>query len=345
MAESLVHLSSRRSYRSCIHVHVSLGCASSVVFLYKPLSISLGDLEGGRAAQPGLYRSTLSIRLSRRSHRDVTPAKTDEDYGKSKLTASIREKYNGQETGLNHRGGPLSKQRGQKVQQVAHSVNSDGGDADTHCCGPALGRVKGSSPANAKAGGRRRDAEETACPSPSSDTHRQHTGTDSRTQAGRASCEESRQESEASSAEVLKVADSPDGAPKTLSLKEALQLFRPDFINRSQGRVRRLEQRARKRRRRALHDSNPDLVQGLGDDGGKQRRKCTTPDPLSDNLFKPAERSISGREMQLRSRRMYYKLPEVTKKREQEQRRAESQSNRLRAEVFKKRLLEQILQR
>lgn len=61
--------------------------------------------------------------------------------------------------------------------------------------------------------------------------------------------------------------------------KEALELFRPDFISRSQGRLRRLEQRAR--RRRTLQESNPDLVQGLREDRGKLRRNCTTPDPLS----------------------------------------------------------------
>uniref|UniRef100_A0A087YHS8 ALMS motif domain-containing protein n=1 Tax=Poecilia formosa TaxID=48698 RepID=A0A087YHS8_POEFO len=85
---------------------------------------------------------------------------------------------------------------------------------------------------------------------------------------------------------------------------------------------------------------------GLTEEQGKQKRHCTTPDPLSvDNLFKPRERSISGREMQLRSRRIYNKLPEVTKKKEEEKKRAISQTNRLRAEVFKKKVLDQILQR
>ncbi|XP_040906127.1 (E2-independent) E3 ubiquitin-conjugating enzyme FATS-like [Toxotes jaculatrix] len=138
-------------------------------------------------------------------------------------------------------------------------------------------------------------------------------------------------------------ADCLEGTPKALSLKEALELFRPDFISRSQGRVKRLEQRAK--RRRALQDSNPDPAHGPRKDCGKQKRNCTTPDPRSNNLFKPRERSISGREMQLRSRRIYSKLPEVTKKKEEEKKRAVSQTNRLRAEVFKKRLLDQILQR
>uniref|UniRef100_A0A8C5GVA9 ALMS motif domain-containing protein n=1 Tax=Gouania willdenowi TaxID=441366 RepID=A0A8C5GVA9_GOUWI len=116
--------------------------------------------------------------------------------------------------------------------------------------------------------------------------------------------------------------------------QEALELFRPDFISRSQGRVRSLEQRAW--RRKAMQSSTPDLLQCLRDDQSYQKRNCTIPDPLSDNLFKPRERSISGREMQLRSRRIYNKLPEVTKKKEEEKRRAVSQTNRQRAEVFKK---------
>ncbi|XP_054654753.1 (E2-independent) E3 ubiquitin-conjugating enzyme FATS-like isoform X2 [Dunckerocampus dactyliophorus] len=130
-----------------------------------------------------------------------------------------------------------------------------------------------------------------------------------------------------------------EDSPKSLSLKEALELFRPDFISRSQGRVRRMEQRARRRRRRALQ------VPGLGTGRGTPRKNCTTPDPLSDNLFKPRDRSISGREMQRRSRRMYNRLPEVEKKKQEEEKRAVSQANRLRADLFKKRLLEQILQR
>ncbi|XP_026790207.3 (E2-independent) E3 ubiquitin-conjugating enzyme FATS [Pangasianodon hypophthalmus] len=124
-----------------------------------------------------------------------------------------------------------------------------------------------------------------------------------------------------------------------LSLKEALQLFRPDFIIRSQRRVHQLEQRARKRRSLQPADSMM-LLQATN-----RRQICTKPHPLSDNLFKPKDRVISGKEMQLRSRRIYNKLPEVTKKKEEERRRLVLQTNRLKAEVFKKKLLDQILQR
>ncbi|CDQ60817.1 unnamed protein product [Oncorhynchus mykiss] len=120
-------------------------------------------------------------------------------------------------------------------------------------------------------------------------------------------------------------------------------MFRPDFISRSQGRMRSLEQRAR--RRKDLQCADLDQVQGLWEEKSRHGRNCTKPHPLSDNLFKPRERTISGKEMQLRSRRIYNKLPEVTKKKEEEKRRVVSQTNRLRAELFKKKLLEQILQR
>lgn len=43
--------------------------------------------------------------------------------------------------------------------------------------------------------------------------------------------------------------------------------------------MRRLEQRAMKRR--ALRASNPDLAQAHRDERHKEKRNCTTPDPLS----------------------------------------------------------------
>ncbi|KAL6478011.1 hypothetical protein MHYP_G00138460 [Metynnis hypsauchen] len=132
---------------------------------------------------------------------------------------------------------------------------------------------------------------------------------------------------------------SSSNQPHILSLKEALELFRPDFISRSQRRIRHLEQRARERR--SLQGA--DLMKEI--ESANKARSCTKPHPLSDNLFKPKDRVISGKEMQLRSRRIYNKLPEVTKKKEEEKRRLVLQTNRLRAEVFKKKLLDQILQR
>ncbi|XP_044070717.1 uncharacterized protein LOC122884635 isoform X2 [Siniperca chuatsi] len=363
---SLMNLSSQPSYRSCIHLEVPLRTTSSVVFLVKSLSISFVEPEGRRVGQSTLYRSTLSVRLGVSScHRSSTdkPAKTNKGYRRPRAATLGRNKRNGRESGLGHCRGPLSKHWGRRVEQIApaHGVNIKPDDSDTQHHSPTLGLLsfRGPCPSNTRAGRQKGNADEAAFPTQSNIRHRQHTSNigpvNSRTwtkQAGSNKTED--QQEHDCSTEPQRVsaldktcsrlkADSLEDPPKTLSLKEALELFRPDFISRSQGRVRRLEQRAR--RRRALQDSNPDLVKGHREDQCKQKRNCTTPDPLSDNLFKPRERSISGREMQLRSRRIYNKLPEMTKKKEEEKKRAVSQTNRLRAEVFKKRLLDHILQR
>nr|XP_020458324.1 centrosomal protein C10orf90-like [Monopterus albus] len=272
-------------------------------------------------------------------------------------------KRNGQESGLSPRRGPLIKQQCRKVEQLvpAHVGNCKADDSNTQCHGATLRLLsfRGSSPSNTSAWRQKGNADDAAFPTQSNFRHRLETFSIGPVDSGTWGKDEvsgkmQEQQEHPSSSEPCKVSalhkpcfhsqlKALGGTLKTLSLKEALELFRPDFISRSQGRVRRLEQKAR--RRRALQDSNPDLLQGLREDRGKQKRNCTTPDPLSDNLFKPRERSISGREMQLRSRRIYNKLPEVTKKKEDEKKRAVSQTNRLRVEVFKKKLLDQILQR
>ncbi|XP_042598485.1 uncharacterized protein LOC122140174 [Cyprinus carpio] len=133
--------------------------------------------------------------------------------------------------------------------------------------------------------------------------------------------------------------DQQDTGYHSLSLRDALERFRPDFISRSQNRVRRLELRARERR--SLQTA--EFIMGM--ETANCRWNCTKPHPLSDNLFKPRDRAISGKEMQWRSRRIYNKLPEVTKKKEEERKRLVLETNRLRAEVFKKKLLDQVLQR
>ncbi|XP_049646550.1 (E2-independent) E3 ubiquitin-conjugating enzyme FATS isoform X2 [Suncus etruscus] len=129
-------------------------------------------------------------------------------------------------------------------------------------------------------------------------------------------------------------------APSSLTLQEALASRRPQFIWRSQARLRQLEHRAQQRK-----------AQQEGTEGPRQsvqpapRKHFTVPHPMSDNLFKPKERFISEKEMHLRSKRIYNNLPEVKKKREEQRKRVILQSNRLRAEVFKKQLLDQLLHR
>ncbi|XP_026165716.1 (E2-independent) E3 ubiquitin-conjugating enzyme FATS isoform X2 [Mastacembelus armatus] len=361
--DALMNPSSQPSYRSCIHREVSVRSNSSVVFLDKSLSISLVELEGRKAGQPSLYRSTMSVYFGVSSR--CRSSTDNKDYRRPRAVMLSSNKCNGQESGKGHCRGPLIKQQCEKVAQVAPALGGDNkaDDSDTQRHSTTLGLLSfsGSSPSNTKTGMQKGNADEGAFQTLSNFRDRQHNlnmNPASRTWSKQAVRDKNKEQQEhPQSTESQKVSaldktyfnhfqikdNSLDGTPKTLSLKEALELFRPDFISKSQGRLKRLEQRAR--RRRALQDSNPDLVQGFREDRGKQRKNCTTPDPLSDNLFKPRERSISGREMQLRSRRIYNKLPEVTKKKEEEEKKAVSQTNRLRAEVFKKRLLDQILQR
>ncbi|XP_037609844.1 (E2-independent) E3 ubiquitin-conjugating enzyme FATS [Sebastes umbrosus] len=126
-------------------------------------------------------------------------------------------------------------------------------------------------------------------------------------------------------------------SPQTISLQEALQRSRPDFISRSQGRLRELERRAQERRDWA------GSAQPRSDAAVRQRRahgaRCTS---LNDNLFKARDRAITGKEMQLRSKRTH---AEVKRKKEEEKKREASLSNRQRVELFKKKLLDQILHR
>ncbi|XP_031170819.2 (E2-independent) E3 ubiquitin-conjugating enzyme FATS isoform X1 [Sander lucioperca] len=128
---------------------------------------------------------------------------------------------------------------------------------------------------------------------------------------------------------------SPD--PQTLSLQDALQRSRPDFISRSKSRLQELERRAQERRDLA------DSVDPRSDAALRQKRahsaKCTS---LNDNLFKPRDRAITGKEMQLRSKRSH---AEVKKKKQEEKKREACLSNRQRVELFKKKLLAQLLQR
>ncbi|KAK5908633.1 hypothetical protein CgunFtcFv8_016671 [Champsocephalus gunnari] len=345
-------LMSAHSHRSCLHLDVPLRSISSVVFLDKSLSISLMELEGRRSGQPTQYRSSLSVRISvqscRRSSADNKAAKINEGYRRPRTPMFGRNKGNGRESVLGHCRSPLSQHRVHRVEPIApaHGVNSKADDSDTQQQhSTALGLLSFKGPSDTKPGRQKGIADEEAFPIRSN--FKQHTSNigpvESRICSKQAGEVDGSPEPRRVSLKKRPQADYLKGTPKTLSLKEALELFRPDFISRSQGRVRRLEQRVSKRR--LLQDSNPDVVQGFREERDKQKRNCTTPDPHSDNLFKPRERSISGREMQLRSRRIYKKLPEVTKKKEEEKKRTISQTNRLRADIFKKRLLDQILQR
>ncbi|KAM6306173.1 (E2-independent) E3 ubiquitin-conjugating enzyme FATS [Aegotheles albertisi] len=136
--------------------------------------------------------------------------------------------------------------------------------------------------------------------------------------------------------------------PAPWTLREALEIHKPEFISRSQERLKRLEQmvQLRKAQQSDAPTSNRVLVRRLSSTSTSSKKKqYTIPHPLSDNLFKPKERFIPEKEMHMRSKRIYDNLPEVKKKQEEKQKRIVIQSNRLRVEMFKKQLLDQLLQR
>ncbi|XP_055502682.1 (E2-independent) E3 ubiquitin-conjugating enzyme FATS-like [Leucoraja erinacea] len=136
-----------------------------------------------------------------------------------------------------------------------------------------------------------------------------------------------------------------------LTLREALKLYKPDFIFRSQKRLQELEIKATQRRVQ-MHECRLQQRKRMGPrvqtiplPNPLKKRQCTTPHPLSDNLHKPKGRIIPEKEMQMRSKRIYNKLPEVKMKKEEEKKKVVSQTNRLRAMVYKKKLLDQVRQK
>ncbi|XP_061765961.1 uncharacterized protein LOC133558853 [Nerophis ophidion] len=289
------------TYRTYIRREIPPRCISCVVFLDRLFSLSLVAPQGrGRDEQ---HRSTLFVRLCASSTRPSSFNQARQTTWKAKTDVMD----------ITQRGDVPSKLSGPRVPQAtwAGAVNREAATVKSLAFrrpSPVYNHGLNADEAffnpDPATGGQDRTEEPRECPT------------------------------------SLKPNPAAEDGLQSLSLKEALELFRPDFISRSRGRVRRMERRA-KRRRKALQGSKKDLVQGLQ----AGRRNCTTPDPLCDNLFKPRERSISGREMQRRSRRKYNMLPEVEEKRREEEKRALSRANRLRAGVFTKTILEQILQK
>ncbi|NXP85324.1 CJ090 protein, partial [Passerina amoena] len=111
-------------------------------------------------------------------------------------------------------------------------------------------------------------------------------------------------------------------------LQEALERHNPQFISRSQQRLKRLELMVQLRR--AQHRETPPgtpraRARKLSTSTSSKKRQFTIPDPLSGEI--------------------YDNLPEVKKKQEEKQKRIIIQSNRLRVEMFKKQLLDQLLHR
>ncbi|XP_029450540.1 Alstrom syndrome protein 1 isoform X2 [Rhinatrema bivittatum] len=102
-----------------------------------------------------------------------------------------------------------------------------------------------------------------------------------------------------------------------ITMQEALKMCRPDFISKSRQRVRRLELLAEERQLQNVFENH--MV-------------------LQNN-------AIPKKEMVQRSKRMYEQLPEIKKRKEEEKRKEEYKSYRLKAQLYRKKVMNNILGR
>ncbi|XP_064630331.1 uncharacterized protein LOC135489095 [Lineus longissimus] len=128
---------------------------------------------------------------------------------------------------------------------------------------------------------------------------------------------------------------------KRMTLQEALLLFRQDFISHSRERERRIYLAARERMMRYAHDEQREKLFKHT----KTKQANLDAHPLSDLWFRPQKRVMSKKEMRELTEKIYQKLPEVTDKIEVKKREAEYKTNRLRAEIYKRKQLEKVLGR
>ncbi|XP_008053069.2 Alstrom syndrome protein 1-like, partial [Carlito syrichta] len=128
------------------------------------------------------------------------------------------------------------------------------------------------------------------------------------------------------------------------TLQESLQLHRPDFISRSGARIKRLKLIVQERKLQNMLQSERDALFNTE----REWPGCQNPmHPLPRKVFLAAQKNkpIGKKEMIQRSKRIYEQLPEVRKKREEEKRRSEYKSYRLRAQLYKKKVTNQLLGR
>ncbi|KAJ8407628.1 hypothetical protein AAFF_G00274850 [Aldrovandia affinis] len=122
-----------------------------------------------------------------------------------------------------------------------------------------------------------------------------------------------------------------------LTLQEALEMRRPDFVSRSRERIKRLELQVEERRLQAVFE--------------QEREQLFNRPGLRGQPFQPTgfplhrTRVIPRKEMFKRSKQIYSQLPEVQQRIEEEKRKAEYHSYRLKAQLYKKKITNRILGR
>ncbi|XP_048660063.1 Alstrom syndrome protein 1 isoform X8 [Marmota marmota marmota] len=117
------------------------------------------------------------------------------------------------------------------------------------------------------------------------------------------------------------------------TLQEALHFHRPDFISRSGERIKRLKLIVQERKLQNMFESERDVL-------------FNTIQPQPRRVFMAAQnKPIGKKEMIQRSKRIYQQLPEVQKKKEEEKRKLEYKSYRLRAQLYKTKVTNRLLGR
>nr|XP_023651779.1 Alstrom syndrome protein 1 isoform X2 [Paramormyrops kingsleyae] len=122
-----------------------------------------------------------------------------------------------------------------------------------------------------------------------------------------------------------------------ITLQEALEMRRPDFISRSQERMKRLGLQVEERRLQAIFAQERENL------FNQPTNVLTHPQPSGPPAC--ARRAVPKKEMFMRSKQMYSQLPEVRRRKEEERRKAEYHSYRLKAQLYKTKITNRILGR
>ncbi|KAF4090231.1 hypothetical protein AMELA_G00049610 [Ameiurus melas] len=123
-----------------------------------------------------------------------------------------------------------------------------------------------------------------------------------------------------------------------LSLQEALELHRPEFVSRSRERMKRLCLLVEERKIQAVFNKEREELFNRCS-AEQQPKTAPAPPPL------PSKRVIPRSERIQRSKRIYAQLPEVQKRKEEERRKAEYHTYRLNAQLFNKKITNHVLGR
>ncbi|XP_066428972.1 centrosome-associated protein ALMS1 isoform X2 [Eleutherodactylus coqui] len=122
-----------------------------------------------------------------------------------------------------------------------------------------------------------------------------------------------------------------------VTLQESLRSHRPDFIFHSGERVKRLQLLTEERKLQSVFQGERDELFNQPPRSGAPRYK--------DSRLLQQNRTVPKKEMIQRSKRIYQQLPEIRKRKEEEKRRSEYETNRLKAQLYRKKVTNRVLGR